>query len=107
MKAEILSNLHFPLTANFKKELNKLIPIGIKEIYLSTFVMSWEGYGKYEYRLCLEIDNKMTVFRWETTDSESYDYWKGAERNKMIDDFEKRKILSLFEQYQDELNNIN
>lgn len=103
MKTNISSLLNFKLTENFKKELRKLIPNGIKKVWLHNFDMKWKGHGQYVYVLDIEVDAEKMSFKWETNDSESYDFWKGAQRSISIDNFEKRRILSLFEQYQDEL----
>lgn len=107
MKTHITSNLHFECTENFKNELRKRIPNNIKDVWLTSFQMDWLGYGSYVYHLRLSIDYKEFSFKWQTNDSESYDFWKGAERNREIDNFEKRRILSLFEQYQDEINEFS
>jgi hypothetical protein len=106
MKAYIISTLGFKLTENFRKEVQKRIPDGIQEVWLCSFAIRRKGYGQYEYRLLIELDSKTEVFTWETNDSRSYDFWKGAERNREIDNFEKRRILSLLEQYQDEMHEI-
>jgi hypothetical protein len=106
MKANIISSLGFKLTENFKKEVQKRIPDGIQEVWLFNFEIKWKGYGQYSYRLLIQLDDIHEVFKWETNDSRSYDFWKGAERNREIDNFEKRRILSLLEQYQDEMHAI-
>jgi hypothetical protein len=106
MKAYIISTLGFKLTENFRKEVQKRIPDGIQEVWLCSFEMKWKGYGQYSYRLLIELDGITNVFAWETNDSMSYDFWKGAERNREIDNFEKRRTLSLLEQYQDEMHAI-
>jgi hypothetical protein len=107
MKAHITSKLHFVCTENFKKELGKLIPNNIKDVWLISFKMEWLGYGSYIYHLRLAIDDKEFNFKYHTNDSESYDFWKRSERNKRVNDFEKRRILSLFEHYQDEINEFS
>jgi hypothetical protein len=106
MKANIISSLGFKLTDNFKTNLRKLLPDNVSEVWLFDFGMKWKGFGLYSYYLSVEINEEKLYFTYENTDSESYDFWKGAERNREIDNFEKRRILSLFEQYQDELNNM-
>lgn len=106
MKAIILSGLHFKMSKNFEKEVQKLIPEGIKEVCIYAFQMKWKGYGQYDYSLRLTIDGEDKEFKWHTNDSQSYDFWKNRERDTLLNNFEKRRILSLLEQYQDELNEM-
>lgn len=103
MKANIMSSLQFELTDNFKKEVQKRIPDGIKEVWLYHFEMVWIGHGHYKYELLVIIDEAKQIFTWETNASDMYDFWKGAERTRKVIDFEKNRVLSLLEQYQDEL----
>lgn len=106
MKANLTSSLLFDTTENFKKEVLKRIPSGIKEVWLFDCGMNWKGRGNYEYYLTIDIDGSREVFKRSTNDSMAYDFYKGEDRNRNIDNFEKRIVLSLLEDYQDELNEI-
>jgi hypothetical protein len=79
----------------FKGKILKLLPFGINEIHINSFQLKWKSYGHFEYVLNLDIDKTNSIFKSLSTDMEKYDFWKGATRNKRINDFEKQHILRL------------
>lgn len=79
MKTSIYQTI-VPNSNNFIKNVRKLIPEGIKELYVIHVSMERaSGYGSYNYKLGLNIDGEEYTFKQFTHDSMSFDEYQDLE----------------------------
>lgn len=98
-KAEILVVLNIKSTKNFEKNVQKLLPKNVKELYLSSCGMNRaSGYGSYNYFLDLEVNGERMTFTKFTHDSQAFDNYQDFELGQRnYENWVKGTVLSLLE----------
>lgn len=105
MKATVLNSLTAKSSANFEKNVSKLLPAGVNEIYLSYAGMERVGNGSYNYVLGIQINNgehmKLTEF---THSSPAWDSYQDLEDgSRALDNFKKGVALMIIENCKQEI----
>lgn len=100
----LLNCLSFKSTANFEKNVIKLLPEGVKKITLYSVGMSRVGYGSYNYILDVEINGERKDLKSFTHDSTAYDYYQDLEyQSRNHANWEKQTTLMLLEECQHQI----
>lgn len=104
MKTLVLNSITNQASKNFEKNVAKLLPEGITEIYLSSCGMKRaNGYGSYNYFLDIKInDTEFLTLKSHTNSSPAWDEWTNIEYGTVkCDNFKKATALMLLEDNQD------
>lgn len=95
---DFLNGLNFKNTANFQKNVVKLLPENIDKIYLSTVGMQRLGTGSYNFFLDLEVNGIDTTLTMHTNSSPSWDFWTDLEvGTRAFENWAKQTVLMLLE----------
>lgn len=108
MKTIILNGITAKKSLNFENKVKKLLPEGVKELYLSLCGMTWQGRGSYNYFLDFSINGgvRQTLTSF-THNSEAWDNWQDIEAGTVKhDNFNKNVCLMILEENQNQLKEM-
>ncbi len=106
MKASVLSTITESSSKNFENKVAKLLPEGVKDIYLSHCGMrKASGYGSYYFILDIAINNgEIFTLKEHTNSSPTWDEYQDLEAGtRKFDNFKKNIALSLLESNKDRI----
>lgn len=105
MKTLVLNSITNTASKNFEKNVCKLLPEGVTEIYLSSCGMQRVGTGSYNYFLDFSINNSSVMtFKQFTHSSPAWDAWQDIEAGtRAHDNFNKGTALMILEECKDEI----
>lgn len=92
-------------SANFEKNVIKLLPEGVEKIYLDACGMERaSGYGSYNFFLAIEINGKYLKIKSNTNSSPSWDAYQDLETGtRNFENWIKATTLWLLEEKEDEI----
>lgn len=92
-------------SANFEKNVIKLLPESVEKIYLDTCGMERaSGYGSYNFFLTLEINGEYLKLKSHTNSSPSWDAYHDLEQGtRKFENWIKATTLWLLEEGQSEI----
>lgn len=102
-----LNGLNFKNTANFQKNVVKLLPENVNQIYLSKVGMNRLGSGSYNFFLDLEVNGIDTTLTMHTNSSPAWDLWTDLEvGTRAYENWSKQTVLMLLEDCKKEIIEI-
>lgn len=105
MKTLVLNSITSKASKNFEKNVSKLLPEGVNEIYLSSCGMERVGTGSYNYFLEFKInDSGYLKLKKFTHSSPAWDEWTDIEAGtRKHDNFNKSVALMILEDCKSEI----
>ena len=101
----LINALPIAKTANFEKNVIKLLPEGVEKIYLDTCGMQRaSGYGSYNFFLEADVNGKRVVLKSHTNSSPSWDAYQDLEQGtRKFENWIKATALWLLEEGKEEI----
>lgn len=92
----IINQLIVRDTENFKRNIRKLLPKGIEEFYVNSFVLKrHNGRGSYCYVANVEVNGEILTLKKHTNDSVTFDEYTDLEYGTLAyENWVKSKFLS-------------
>ena len=105
MKTLVLNSITKKASKNFEKNVSKLLPRGVSEIYLSSCGMERVGTGSNNYFLEFKInDVEYLKLKKFTNSSPAWDEWTDIESGtQKHDNFNKATALMILEDCKNEI----
>lgn len=101
---DYLNGLNFKNTANFQKNVLKLLPENVTKIYLSSVGMKRIGTGSYNYFLDVEINGALLTLKVHTHSSPCWDSWTDFEvGTRAYENWSKQTTLWILEEKKEEI----
>jgi len=91
---------HIEESKRFINRIENVLPSNVNEIVIHECGMvRASGYGQYKYFIDGIIDGESFSFKKHTTDSMLWDWYQSCEPNRLFENWKKRRIVSLLEDY--------
>lgn len=90
---------HLSSSKAFENKIAKLVPA---DSYIEVIEMGMQrasGYGSYYFYLEGELNGEVFNFKKHTNDSEIWDWYQSCETNRTFENWKKKKILKLLQEY--------